>query len=349
MMGFERKILQNMACRLSKLIKYNVNIFDVDGVIVGSSDETRIGEYHRFAHRLIKGEIHNRKVYEPVSEHVRPGVNLKIYSEDKVIGAVGITGDPDKVEIFSEIIKLSLESLIEQKLYQTKHRQVKKFEKQVVLDIIFNLSSAENIDNRLKILDFKVNSNFIIIKFLNNSYNLDKVFSDYQVLKAEMDNSIIAILSDNSIPNINNLSQYLKDNKYRVIISRIINFNMMPYEYKTINYIEQNIIKDDKNYYFTGDYNLEFFFNYISNAKYTYLNLFNEAEELVNHEVLIKTFNAYIKYNLCSKKTAEKLYIHTNTLKYRIKRIENLTQCDLKNINDIIKLKISILSLSNKK
>jgi carbohydrate diacid regulator len=344
MMDFEKTLMQNMACKLSNLINYNINIFDVNGIIVGSSDETRLGEYHEFAHKLIKGEIHNTKVYKPMSENVRPGVNLKIYSENKVIGAVGITGDPDKVEVFSKIIRLSLESLIQHKLYETKHRQIKKFEKQVVLDIIFNLSTEENIDKRLKILDFKIKNNFIIIKFFKNSYDSNIVFDDYQVLKAEMDNSIIYILSDDSIDHIKELKQYLKENKFRVIVSRVINLNMIFYEY-----IEQNILNDKKNYCFTGDYNLECFFNNLSNTKYNYLKLFNEAQKLINHEVLVKTFNAYVKYNLNSKKTAQVLYIHPNTLKYRIRKIENLTHCDLKNINDIIKLKISIVSLSNKK
>lgn len=348
MMSFEKHILQNMACKLSKLINYNVNIFDVNGIIVGSSDKTRIGKYHEFAHKLIKGEINTTKVYEQ-TEFVKPGVNLKIYCEDKVIGAVGITGDPDKTEVFSQIIKLSLESLIGQKLFETKDRQVRKFEKQLVLDMIFRLSSEDNIAKRLNILDFKARKHFMIIKLLSDGDNTHELFADCQMLKAEMDDGRIFIISDDSEQSLGMLREAVKGKDCTVIVSRIISYDLLSYEYKTINYIEQNVLRDDKRYYFTGDYSLEYFFNGIAKVRFTYLHMFNEAEKLMNKDVLIQTFLAYVKYNLCAKKTAEKMYVHPNTLKYRLKRIEELTQCDLKNIDDIIKLKISILSLSNKK
>ncbi|MTD30712.1 PucR family transcriptional regulator ligand-binding domain-containing protein [Planomicrobium sp. YIM 101495] len=48
-----------------------------------------------------------------------------------------------------------------------------------------------------------------------------------------------------------------------------------------------------------------------------------------NHE-LIKTLKALFFYDEVLKTTAEALFIHINTLKYRVKKIEDITQCDLK-------------------
>ena len=348
MKGFENKIIQNMACTLSRLINYNVNIFDVNGIIIGSSDETRIGTYHEYAHKLIKGKDELTKVYDE-TDHMKPGINLKIYSEDRVIGAVGITGDPDKAEIFSKIIKLSLESLIQQKVYEKKDRQVKKYEKQVVLDMIFKLSSTKDITKRLTVLDFKPKKHFVIVKLLRNSKAVEELFSKEPCLKAGMDDKTIFISSGDSRSKLLSFTDDVRATEADVIVSRIISMKMLSYEYRVINYIEQKVLCDNQHFYYTGDYSLEYFFNNIKKVKHVYVDMFNEAEKLVNEEVLLNTFNNYVENNLSAKKTAEAMYVHPNTLKYRLKRIESLTHCNLKNVNDIIKLKISILSLKDKK
>lgn len=69
----------------------------------------------------------------------------------------------------------------------------------------------------------------------------------------------------------------------------------------------------------------------------------NLIKEDKNHE-LIETLKTYFYYDESLKITAEKLFIHVNTLKYRIKKIEKLTKQDLKtsegkfNLNLILKI-----------
>lgn len=65
-----------------------------------------------------------------------------------------------------------------------------------------------------------------------------------------------------------------------------------------------------------------------------------------NSSVLVETLIAYLKENRNLGKTAEKLYIHRNTIKYRIKRIEEILNCDLKDdetvFNIILCIKIGV-------
>lgn len=48
---------------------------------------------------------------------------------------------------------------------------------------------------------------------------------------------------------------------------------------------------------------------------------------------LLKTLEVYLEYNCKLKPTAEHLFIHTNTLKYRINQITELTAIDFRNFN----------------
>lgn len=57
---------------------------------------------------------------------------------------------------------------------------------------------------------------------------------------------------------------------------------------------------------------------------------------------LFHTIRTYFHHNEILKTTAESLYIHVNTLKYRLKKIEEITGCDLKTTEGKINLFLSL-------
>ncbi len=345
MVGLAREVLTDMALNLSTLIKHNVNIFDVDGMIVGSSDLSRIGEYHAFAHSVIKGEIREYTVYDPSQENVRPGINLPILSNGKVIGAVGITGDPNEVTIFSEILKMSLETLIEQKLAEDKRMSSRKYEKQVVLDILFDLSGFEDIEKRLSVIGYKEMTYNLLLKFSDLDLNFKQMFRGLHYLEANMNDRVTFILSSDKMEPLMSLVNSLVESNEKVMVSEIVNFNNLKNEYKIINFVEQRVELKPK-LYLTKDYKLDSFLHSLDYPSYAQ---FTEATPIITNATLVETFESLIKNDLSLVKTSEYMFVHINTLKYRIKKIEEMTGCSLKSVDDILKMKLSILSLKNKK
>lgn len=57
---------------------------------------------------------------------------------------------------------------------------------------------------------------------------------------------------------------------------------------------------------------------------------------------LISTLEQYLIENANLNKTAETLFIHVNTLRYRLKKIEHLLDCDLKNANTLFSLQLAL-------
>jgi sugar diacid utilization regulator len=57
---------------------------------------------------------------------------------------------------------------------------------------------------------------------------------------------------------------------------------------------------------------------------------------------LIQILEMYLNENCNITVTAEKLFLHRNTLKYKIKKIEDLLNCDLHNFDDCMKVKIAL-------
>lgn len=57
---------------------------------------------------------------------------------------------------------------------------------------------------------------------------------------------------------------------------------------------------------------------------------------------LIEILDTYLNENCNITVTAEKLFLHRNTLKYKIRKIEELLNCDLHNFNDCMKVRIAL-------
>lgn len=58
---------------------------------------------------------------------------------------------------------------------------------------------------------------------------------------------------------------------------------------------------------------------------------------------LVKTLSTYLTYGESLKLTAEKLFIHVNTLKYRLNQIGDALSCDLTNPNIRFRLRVAII------
>lgn len=61
-----------------------------------------------------------------------------------------------------------------------------------------------------------------------------------------------------------------------------------------------------------------------------------------NQTDMVETIQIYLNGNKNLKSSAEKLFIHTNTLRYRLKKIESVLQIDLQNTNDLLNLLVTL-------
>ena len=62
-----------------------------------------------------------------------------------------------------------------------------------------------------------------------------------------------------------------------------------------------------------------------------------------NKDILsVQILETYLSENCNLTSTAEKLFMHRNTLKYRIKKIEEALDCDLHNFEQCMKVKMAL-------
>jgi sugar diacid utilization regulator len=66
------------------------------------------------------------------------------------------------------------------------------------------------------------------------------------------------------------------------------------------------------------------------------------ADDLAEGRILTTTLLEYVAADLNAKLTAERLYVHPNTARYRLAKIEERTGCDLRSVADVIDLVIAV-------
>lgn len=67
-----------------------------------------------------------------------------------------------------------------------------------------------------------------------------------------------------------------------------------------------------------------------------------QADEL-NDGNLSETLENYLNCSCNAKKTAEEMFLHRNTLNYRLKKIREILGCDLENLDTCLELKMAFL------
>jgi len=81
----------------------------------------------------------------------------------------------------------------------------------------------------------------------------------------------------------------------------------------------------------------------VKNKKVLENYFFNVLGQISNSDNnLLQILETYLNENCSITITAEKLFLHRNTLKYKIKKIEELLNCDLHNFEDCMNIKIAL-------
>ncbi len=147
-MEITHQYAQNIVDMTMKVLNYNINIMDHMGVIVGSGDKRRINSFHQGAAEVIKTgkalEIALDQARE--LEGAKPGVNLPVYLNEKIVGVVGITGEPDEVRPFGELLKISVETMLQQAFLEEQLRMEQNARELYIRDIISgNFSDDEDL------------------------------------------------------------------------------------------------------------------------------------------------------------------------------------------------------------
>src|SRR5699024_9817017 len=99
-----------------QILNYNINVIDESGIIIGIGQKNRLGQMHEGELQVIK-KNKRMDIEQNESKYLigtKPGINLPIVFENKVVGVIGISGDPQSISQFGELVKMGAELTLKQ-------------------------------------------------------------------------------------------------------------------------------------------------------------------------------------------------------------------------------------------
>lgn len=112
----DASLAQQIVARTMAIIGYNINVMDHAGIIIGSGDRSRIGQIHDGAILALKhGDAIELTAQSCLSlKGVKPGINMLLRSGHQFVGVVGITGEPEEIREVASLVRMSAEMIIDQ-------------------------------------------------------------------------------------------------------------------------------------------------------------------------------------------------------------------------------------------
>jgi carbohydrate diacid regulator len=131
-------LAQEIVTRTMRIIPFNINVMDANGVILASGKPARIGELHAGALLALAKKL-TVEIDAAAARNLhgaKPGINLPLTVNGQVCGAVGLSGAPDEVRQFGELVRLTAEMILEQANLAGELQRDARYREAFVLNLI---------------------------------------------------------------------------------------------------------------------------------------------------------------------------------------------------------------------
>ena len=368
-MKFLNKALaQEIVNRTMKIINRNINVMNDKGVIIGSGDKSRIDSIHEGAVKVIENqsgfEIESLEVEK--LHGVKAGINLPINFNNQVVGVIGITGSPEEIRSYGELVKMAAEmilqqavlldemqwdqrlkeELISQLLHESDNLNAHYFERvkrigidlaipriAIILTVDDHSKVFKTIRDRLEKEDLYVmqQDHLVILKNVSmkdSRWNSAKVMNEMEHWAGYLEKNQ-GVRCKISIGNYHPTLRGISESFHDAVMTSVVGARLDPL--KTI--------------YFFEDYKIPVFL-----AKANKLGMgeeltdyYHQLKQFDKKGELVDTLMAFIEENGDTNAITSKLFIHRNTVRYRLDRIMELTGKDPRKVKDLLELYLSII------
>ena len=355
---------QRIVNEMKACIHRDINIIDETGVILASTNPLRQGQLHQGALRLIREKLPLLIIWKDDPDSgVQQGINLPIVLDGQLSGVIGITGDPNVVSAFGDVIKRMTEIMMQ----SSRQSEQLKLTEQAKGLFVENWLFADDpdwseLELRGQLLNLDINAPYSVA-LINLRLTDAKVRAKPEELLEMRSSLILRMIQDLLKGNLNHFCTVIK-NRIMILLcktdkneafSRISNicqniksfYNLEAYagisqnthapadirrcylEAKTAASIAERSDNGRIKYY--DRVSPEFITQSIpSSVKQDLRRLVFDSCSIQEQEEFTKTILTYFEQGGNIQKCADKLFIHRNTFQYRMDSIQKKVGYSLK-------------------
>lgn len=341
---------------INNVLPQKVNIMNKQGIIIASTDAKRIGTFHAGAAKIVREKLNELRIFDTISyEGAIPGTNFLLCVHDEPIGVLGITGKYEEILPLAKVIKKMTELMVTEQELQRQHAYIEDNRTRFITELLThneNFITQKIIDYGLSLnIDLRLPRRVLVVKILpTENISLAKIHEAEEKLKQKilyMDNTSIVykmttftvlLIKQRSNEQMLELIYELKNSletnyPLRLIVgadSPDIDYLHIQSAYlKAQKALQSCLRRQAKEIKFYDEINIEIFADEVSEiSKLTYIHKIFKDYSREELEKALHTLEIFYEQNGSITKTAEKLFIHKNTLQQHLKKIAQRTGYD---------------------
>lgn len=366
-------LAQEIVTRTMRIIPYNVNVMDANGSIIASGNPARIGELHAGALLALAKQL-TVEIDAASARNLhgaQPGINLPLTVHGQLCGAVGLSGAPDQVRQFGELVRLTAEMILEQAQLAGELQRDSRYREAFVLKLINGVpaNSADLADlaawaHRLGVQFDRMHAVYLLeLDELRDGADLHTL---QLRLQARMPSLLTAAAGAKELAILEFFDAPAHQKQLQALATTVRAVCPQPHRL-TMGIALQGVEAVATSWHSARtaarigrqrhprrhQYS---YYDHVLPVLLSGLNTGWQAAQLrapieklgKNRELLQRTLDAWFAHDGHPAATADALHIHRNTLDYRLRRIGEITGLDLARLEDRFLLYLSsLLAIDN--
>ena len=362
-----------MVSLLSEISDLQVDMLDDNAVYLSSADASKIGQTDPVAAQMLSENL-NERYHNLPGEQERVAYYIVMWHNNQKIGAFRLTGPLEKIDAFKKVIQTVSSLLIEDHFYNERER-MKASSIAIIIDEWFHLtpdSDCSEFYERAKITGIDLNLPRVVVQMhihnlqrLPNEpgkpqhntlgrladvlFNLmlnhiDRERNDYCVSAG---NDFVLLLAVSDLKEAKKLIEQLKYSiERRYAVSVFSGFSPVMTDFRTVGagyrfaQLATRVARSqNKPFAFYDDLSMELLLSNIPpSVKQDYVSKVYQGCTPAEIREWTNLLAVYFKCNGSLNETAKQLYLHKNTLQYKLSKIFERTGFDPRNRIDCVTL-----------
>lgn len=351
-----KDLAQQIVDTVKSVCGHNINFIDGNGYILASTDPARIGSYHEIGGKVAST---GKAIEVAVSDQytgTRRGINLPIYYNRECIAVVGISGDPEQVRPFGVLAQRITTLLIrEQELNSIASTQTEQ------RNYMLNALLRKEIKNRQYLDDlltqFQVDTTTkkrVVLIRLSNGLPASVITSlEYRALDLyqqlniklymrQYPNDLLAVIDDKNMKKeLHLLREFANAQKsvLRIGVGKATALADISSSNDCARIAVKATADQECPFVLFDDLTLDLVLSSLSwNRKQEYIQ--KTIGNLGKDDIHL--LRKYYLSNMSLSKTASELYLHKNTIQYRLNQIGKITKLNPRIFQEAVLLYLAI-------
>lgn len=351
------KLAQQIVETVKSVCGYDINYIDPNGYILASTNEERIGTYHAVGRRTVENgttvEVTDSEMY-PGS---RPGINIPVFHNRECVAVIGISGQPDAVRPYAELAQRVTNLLIREQEMNT-IASIQKEQCSYILNALLQreIKNPEYLDELLDQfhVDSKTQKRVILINFYSGLTAIEADFLEQRVLACfkqlgislfirQYPNDFLGVLGEEMLKKAQTVLRKLAEEecgRIRIAVGKAVGLRELYLSDDSARIALRSGVESASAFVMFDDLSLElilFSLNRQCRQEFLKKTILNLDESEVN------LLQVYFSRNMSLTETAKVLFIHKNTVQYRLNHIAEITKLNPRIFQEAVLLYLAVM------